>query len=202
MSSPSAEIREGEYIVGPIFEIFRSVAFRGAYRTWSDLLFLAIALCENPAMPVDRRRAKIFFIGLLVLIALVIGYAISENLPWRVPEEAKQRSNPIQPSPATLGAAKSIYSDKCANCHGDSGKGDGADANSYYPKPSDLADPSRMNNVTDGELFYKISEGHKPMPAFKRKLTEEQRWQLVLLVRSFSQFNVTPGVSSGVRPAR
>jgi mono/diheme cytochrome c family protein len=43
-----------------------------------------------------------------------------------------------------------------------------------------------MNSVTDGEIFYQISEGRKPMPAFKRKLTEEQRWQLVLYVRSFA----------------
>ena len=42
-----------------------------------------------------------------------------------------------------------------------------------------------MSATTDGELFYQISEGRKPMPAFKKRLTEEQRWQLVLLVRSF-----------------
>jgi len=36
-----------------------------------------------------------------------------------------------------------------------------------------------MSTVTDGELFYKISEGHRPMPSFKKRFTEEQRWQLV-----------------------
>jgi len=44
-----------------------------------------------------------------------------------------------------------------------------------------------MSQATDGELFYKISEGKKPMPVFKNKLTEDQRWELVLLIRSFAQ---------------
>jgi mono/diheme cytochrome c family protein len=43
-----------------------------------------------------------------------------------------------------------------------------------------------MNSVTDGALFYQISQGRKPMPAFKRRMTEDQRWQLVLLIRSFA----------------
>lgn len=133
------------------------------------------------------RRAKILFLAVLALAAVAIAYAISETGPWKVPEEAKRRMNPVESSPAVLADAKSIYSQKCANCHGDSGKGDGADASSYYPKPSDLADATRMNTVSDGELFYKISEGHRPMPGFKRKLSEEQRWRLVLLVRSFAQ---------------
>jgi mono/diheme cytochrome c family protein len=40
--------------------------------------------------------------------------------------------------------------------------------------------------LTDGEIYYQITEGRKPMPSFKKRLTEEQRWQLVLLVRSFA----------------
>jgi len=40
--------------------------------------------------------------------------------------------------------------------------------------------------MTDGELFWKISEGRRPMPEFKKRLTEEQRWQLVNYVRTFA----------------
>ena len=76
-------------------------------------------------------------------------------------------------------------SHKCVQCHGETGKGDGPDAAMYYPSPASLTDGKRMNTATNGELFYEISEGRKPMPSFKKRLTEEQRWQLVLLVRSF-----------------
>ena len=67
----------------------------------------------------------------------------------------------------------------------------------YDPKPADFTDAQHMNTVTDGALFYQISQGRKPMPAFKRRMTEDQRWQLVLLVRSFAQPLVSPEKKPG-----
>jgi mono/diheme cytochrome c family protein len=129
---------------------------------------------------------QLLLLVLLAAAAVAIFFAISENRPWKVPEEAKRRPNPLQSSAATVDAARPIYHDKCANCHGDTGKGDGPDANSYYPSPTSFVDAKHMNSLTDGEIFYQISEGRKPMPSFKKRLTEEQRWELVLLVRTFS----------------
>jgi len=122
----------------------------------------------------------------LGLICLSIGFLERGEPNWTVPEEEKQRKNPIVPSEAALTAAKQVYSDQCANCHGDTGKGDGSDAMMYDPGPADLTDASHMNKLTDGEIYYQITEGRKPMPSFKKRLTEEQRWQLVLLVRWFA----------------
>ena len=141
-------------------------------------------------MPTNSRNAtlarKLFLALILVTLCVVAVFAYYENKPWKVPEEAKLRPNPIYPSASALAAGRSIYMDKCVQCHGQTGKGDGPDAASYYPSPTSLVDAKHMNGVTDGEIFYQISEGRKPMPAFKRKLTEEQRWQLVLHVRSFA----------------
>ncbi|HMD08540.1 MAG TPA: c-type cytochrome [Candidatus Acidoferrum sp.] len=131
-------------------------------------------------------RRKLFLALILVTLCVVAVFAYYENRPWKVPEEAKLRPNPIQPSALALAAGRTMYMDKCTQCHGQTGKGDGPDAASYYPSPTSLVDANHMNSVTDGEIFYQISEGRKPMPAFKRKLTEEQRWQLVLYVRSFA----------------
>jgi len=122
----------------------------------------------------------------LGLICLSIGFAAFQKPNWRVPDEQKQRKNPLAPSEAALNAAKPVYSEQCANCHGDTGKGDGSDAMMYDPGPADLTDASHINKLTDGEIYYQITEGRKPMPSFKKRLTEEQRWQLVLLVRSFA----------------
>jgi len=119
----------------------------------------------------------------LGLICLSIGFAALQKSNWAIPEEEKQRKNPIAPSEAALKAAKEIYADKCANCHGDTGKGDGSDAMMYDPGPADLTDASHMNKLTDGQIYYQITEGRKPMPSFKKRLTDEQRWQLVLFVR-------------------
>ena len=132
------------------------------------------------------RLRKLFFASLLALICISISIAVYQNRQWKIPEEAKLRKNPIQSSPAALDAARAIYLDKCVQCHGETGKGDGPDAAMYYPSPASLIDAKRMSGVTDGELFYEISQGRKPMPSFKKRLTEEQRWQLVLFVRSLS----------------
>jgi len=131
---------------------------------------------------------KVLFAALLLLICiLVIHWVTQENKPWIVPPEYKSLKSPLTPSESNLNAARQIYAEECAQCHGDRGKGDGPEARSHYPLPADLTDPKLLTNVTDGEIFYQISEGRRPMPSFKRRLTEDQRWQLVLLVRSFSQ---------------
>ena len=139
----------------------------------------------SASSPKGRRLRLILFVCALALICLAVGLAVFRQAPWIVPLPDKERKNPLPLSEANINAAKTIYSDKCANCHGDTGKGDGSDAMMYDPAPADLTDAAKMSKVTDGEIFYQISEGRKPMPSFKKKLTEEQRWQLVLLVRSF-----------------
>jgi mono/diheme cytochrome c family protein len=134
-------------------------------------------------------RVRKLLLGLIfVTLCVVAVFAYYENTPWKVPEEAKRRPNPIEPSASGLAAGRSIYMDKCTQCHGQTGKGDGPDAASYYPSPTSLIDAKHMSSVTDGEIFYQISQGRKPMPAFKKKLSEEQRWQLVLYVRSLAPF--------------
>jgi mono/diheme cytochrome c family protein len=137
---------------------------------------------------------KLLFALVIVLIFLSIGLAAFHKTPWSVPLEDKLRKNPLDASAGNLNAAKPVYNEYCANCHGDSGKGDGSDAMMYDPAPSDLTDAKHMNSLTDGEIFYQITQGRKPMPSFRNKLTEDQRWQLVILVRSFSSSSTVPPV--------
>jgi cytochrome c553 len=141
--------------------------------------------------PPKRKRTlpKAMFLLILGVVAAAIVYSAAHKAPWSwpVPEDAKQLKNPLRPTAPVLKSAREAYADKCAHCHGDTGKGDGKDASRYDPAPTDFTDAKQMSSTTDGELFYKISEGRKPMPVFKNKLTEDQRWELVLLIRSFAQ---------------
>jgi mono/diheme cytochrome c family protein len=138
----------------------------------------------NPRSSLNLR--KILFVAMLGMIVMAAVLAFNRSGPWVIPEEAKRRVNPIKPSPAALDSARGIYRDRCAHCHGDTGNGDGPDAQKHSTKPTDFTDAGQENVRTDGELFYQITEGHRPMPAYKSRLSEEQRWQLVLLIRSFS----------------
>jgi mono/diheme cytochrome c family protein len=138
--------------------------------------------------PRSLRLRKFLFAAILILTFAIVAYwMVQENKPWVVPPEYRNLKNPLTPSEANLKAAGQIYFDECAQCHGDRGKGDGPEARSHYPLPADLTDPKLLATVTDGEIFYQISEGRRPMPSFKNRLTQNERWHLVLLVRSFSQ---------------
>jgi mono/diheme cytochrome c family protein len=138
----------------------------------------------------SARRNLAFRKGIFVVALAGVGIAIflasGSNKPWVVPEEFKRLQNPVAPTDENVRAARQVYFARCAECHGDNGEGNGRQAFRYNPAPASFQDTSHMNALTDCELFYEITEGKKPMPAFKKRLTDEQRWQLVLLVRSFA----------------
>jgi mono/diheme cytochrome c family protein len=105
---------------------------------------------------------------------------------WVVPPEAKAVKSPLEPTPAVIAAGGALYADKCANCHGDKGKGDGPEAEMYDTPPSNLAEPGMVAEMSDGEIFWKITQGRRPMPSFRKQFTDEQRWQLVHFVRTLA----------------
>ena len=120
---------------------------------------------------------------LLIAALLAAGWAVAHE-SWPAPAEAKKLKNPVAPTPDNLATARGIWMDKCANCHGDKGAGDGPEAMMYDPAPPALNDAHMMGEMTDGEIFWKIGEGRKPMPSFKKQLTDEQRWQVVNFLRT------------------
>lgn len=142
----------------------------------------------------------IFLVFIIVAIAGgILIYALSD---WSAPAKAKAMPNPVPATPQAIGAGMSVYMDRCQNCHGEDGNGKGERADKLSIQPSDFTDAHTMSAQTDGELFWKISEGHRPMPAFKKKLSEEERWQLVDYVRTFAQSaNTAPADSPSTPPA-
>ena len=100
---------------------------------------------------------------------------------WRAPEEARKVANPVKPSPESIASGKGLFEKSCAKCHGLQGHGDGKMAKILTTKPADLT--KRLPLQTDGEIFWKMSEGKNPMPAFKKDLKPEERWNLVNYVR-------------------
>jgi len=55
----------------------------------------------------------------------------------------------------------------------------------YKTKPADLTNPG-IAATQDGEIFWKITAGRLPMPAYENRLTETQRWQLVAYLRTLA----------------
>lgn len=109
-----------------------------------------------------------------------------------VPHEFEELTNPFSGNDEALAAGQVIFETNCVVCHGPQGKGDGPGAAGLNPKPADLSDSQMMGGLTDGYLFWRVSEGgqmapfNSAMPSWKTILSEEQRWQVISYVRSFS----------------
>ena len=107
---------------------------------------------------------------------------------WNVPPDAKQMKNPVPSNAETLDSARVLYRNDCAKCHGINGDGKrppGA-MYAYRTQPTNFTRAKLMDAMSDGEIFWKITNGRKPMPSFKIRLTQEQRWGLVNLIRVFA----------------
>ena len=101
-----------------------------------------------------------------------------QSKDWEVPDLAKNKKNPVASNDVSIEAGKMIYTKNCYDCHGKKGKGDGPKSGDLPKSPQDFSKES-FQKQTDGILFYKISEGRKPMPTFKKDLSEDQRWQVI-----------------------
>jgi mono/diheme cytochrome c family protein len=109
---------------------------------------------------------------------------------WAVPDEAKSVQNPVPPSPQALNRGESLFHRHCTPCHGSRGRGDGPVSGYWKELPKDLGDSARQDRLTDGEIFWKVSKGHRQgadviMPAFSERVpSSEDRWKIVLFVRT------------------
>jgi mono/diheme cytochrome c family protein len=149
-----------------------------------------------PASPAAARKSnsaiKLVFV---LLIALALGATVlmlrQDQGDWTPPPEARLQKNPVQVNESTVAGGEALYKARCTNCHADNGDGKGEESSRYSPAPADLTDP-RVRSETDGELFWKITKGRRPMPSFQNKLSDEERWEVVIYLRTLSQ---TPGAS-------
>ncbi len=123
--------------------------------------------------------------GLILLAAITIAPASPFDDNWPVPREASERVNPLTTESPFAKKARLLYNDSCAICHGDRGDGRGPEAEQLGTRPADFTSSAVMIPMSDGELFYKISKGRNPMPAFEGKYSENERWGLVLYLRHF-----------------
>ena len=102
---------------------------------------------------------------------------------WDTPAWSDTIKNPLANVPTAADSGKVTYMKICSVCHGASGKGDGVAAAGLTVKPADHTSQN-VQLQTDGSLFYEMSNGHAPMPAYKTILTEKQRWQLICYIRT------------------
>ncbi len=104
---------------------------------------------------------------------------------WAVPANFSSMKNKAAAGKETLATGKELYAKHCKSCHGATGLGDGPKAGTLDVSCGDFS-TAKFQAQTDGDLFYKVSEGRGKMPAFKKTIPDENdRWALVTYMRTF-----------------
>ena len=136
------------------------------------------------------KTLRVFFLLIVVLALLTFACwtgsataADSMSGKWLSPAPSAAKKNPIAPTQESIGAGQNIYSKTCAMCHGKSGDADGPAVIELNIHPAKLSDP-QLATESDGALFWKITTGKKPMPAYGKRLSESDRWHLVNYIRT------------------
>ncbi len=130
-------------------------------------------------------RKKFIIIALFVsgLFLLSAGGSTGSPAAWVAPVSAKKLNNPLKSNKTVLADAAKIFKTQCVTCHGEKGLGDGPASPYLGTKVANLTS-AQVQGQTDGEIYWKISEGKTPMPSFKTLLKDEDRWKMVIFVKN------------------
>jgi mono/diheme cytochrome c family protein len=138
------------------------------------------------------RAAAVVFAALLAAVVSADESPLPDD-PWIAPAEARGLRNPIAPGPDAVKRGRSLYTQNCSICHGESGHGDGPEARRHAKRakpPQDLTLPAVQRKLTDGEIYWKITNGRRRgsqviMPSFETDIASpEDRWKVVVYIRS------------------
>ncbi|MCD2453692.1 c-type cytochrome [Methylicorpusculum oleiharenae] len=133
----------------------------------------------------------------------------------QAPQTYYLRQNPLEMTPENIENGKQLYRREakpvpCMNCHGVNGDGRGPIGKHLQPSPTDFTCKALMDNLPDGQLFWVIENGsglfeleheqskakikrpgrrprYTAMRGHKNELTEEQIWEVILYLRTFSK---------------
>jgi mono/diheme cytochrome c family protein len=139
-----------------------SVVFVGAYFYFS--LGFAPVATSAPPMPFEEKMAH-----------MALHARIAKEAPSNVPLPADE---------AILVAGALLYREQCAVCHGLKGRPETATAKGMFPKPPQFFQGHGVLDDPVGETYWKAKNGIRltGMPAYGSSLSDQQLWQVSLLL--------------------
>lgn len=168
----------GRFVLGLVVGI--CLVFGGAYYYFASGMAPAAATAQP--MPFETLMAK-------------------KALHARIAREAP-KTVPIQPTTDNLLAGAQIYKDRCAFCHGMPNSPNSVEGAGMFPHAPQLW--TKRGMVTDDEpgvTYWKVKNGIRltGMPSFASALTDQQMWQVSLLLREADK--LPPQVTAALAPA-
>ncbi len=127
---------------------------------------------------------KIFklFLAVALIGMTIVAVTAAKNVPVHTDEKETVEVPQTRPSASN---GKAVYDEHCLKCHGETGSGEGEDADKFKNEMKDFNDQTFMRKEDPAEFFEKVKDGDKPMPAFKDDLTEQEMWDVVFYVWTF-----------------
>lgn len=137
---------------------------------------------QRPSFTTRRARREAGWIGVILLIVGVFGTSSGIATAYQA-----SLPNPIPATAASLARGSEVYAQNCVVCHGQTGLGDGPAAPTLNPRPANLQEHLAEGH-TDLELYTWIADGitGTGMPAFKEKLSDEDIWNVINMIRTFA----------------
>ncbi len=103
--------------------------------------------------------------------------------PMSLEQATIKMHNPLQPTPENLAKGKEQFNTYCAPCHGESAQGNGPVAHLLAKPPKNLI-AGTSKDLPDGYIYGAIRDGVLSMPSYAEEMPAEQRWQVVMYIRS------------------
>ena len=139
---------------------------------------------------INHAKSAAIILGIAAISVFTLPRAAAQdngkNKPWDAPESAEAIKNPLTVDENLLTTGKENYSRHCKSCHGSKGRGDGPKAANIDISCGDFTS-EEFAKETDGSVFWKATEGRKPMPSFKEKLSDEERWQIIAYIMTLKK---------------
>jgi mono/diheme cytochrome c family protein len=139
---------------------------------------------------ITQRHPRLTVLGVLTALTLIgsalIVLSVEEpesKEKWVAPASEARTKNPVPVNQSSIAVGQKIYLQRCVGCHGKTGNGDGPDAADLGIHPAKLSDAG-VQKQTDGELFWKVTVGKKPMPNYRSRLSPTDRWSVINYLRT------------------
>jgi len=134
------------------------------------------------------KNVKLFTIIGFAAFMMLSFTVLVQSKKWEVPAKYKSMKNPTDAKDKeNIAEGKALYAKQCSSCHGKKGLGDGTKAPDLKGDLGDFSSAASQKQ-TDGEMFYKMTEGRDDMPSFKKKIaSDEDRWLVVNYVRTLKK---------------
>jgi len=155
-------------------------------------------------------KLSFFPFGVLVIVPFLCAAELqnspqrkSEAKPTETSASAKSAAsedegkNPIKVTPENLAEAKKYFGYDCAMCHGPGGDGKGDLAASMKLRMNDWRDSSKIEAMSDEEIFELIVKGKGRMIGEADRYPAETVWELVNYVRTFGKKDAAAGPKAG-----